>query len=541
MPQISPALQKVINTSSLDRVQSDVFDAVVVGAGAAGGYAAMKLTAAGLKTLVLDAGVKPTLSSRPWTGAISSVVERIATPELFEALPPAISNLGRKGLRLFGKVRQPMQSKCFAWEMAPAQFVDDRDNPYATSVGSEFTWFRTRQIGGRMIVPGHGRQYYRLSDMDMYARDGLSPEWPFPQGELTSWYEQAERDLVLSGREEHSPWTPDSAITHEISPTHSEQALIDAVEGSWPSAKAILGRFAAPLNALEIAATTSKLACLQGAIVKSVRVDEAGNAKGVSFVDHASGKTIELGSSLVFLCASTLESTRILMMSERADGGEGLGANSGALGANLMDHIVMSAQGVGGPLKGGRQALQPGRSVFLPRFDLRNETDDAAQRGFGVQLYQSSLGESASFFQGVSFSEMTPRADNRLELDKTRLDKWGVPTLKITCNPSSRELEMAEKQAEALREIAEILGVELTMINDRPSPPGMAIHECGSARMGDSSDISVLDPFAQCWDAKGLYVTDGAAFPSQGTQNPTLTIMAITARAVDHAIKAQGE
>ena len=176
MPQISPALQKAIKASSLDSVQTDAFDAIVVGAGAAGGYAAMKLTAAGLKTLVLDAGVKPSLSCRPWTGVISSVVERIATPELFESLPPAVSNLGRKGLRLFGKVRQPMQSKCFAWEMAPAQFVDDRDNPYATSAGSEFTWFRTRQIGGRMIVPGHGQPGYSLQSDLLHCDNKLSRE-----------------------------------------------------------------------------------------------------------------------------------------------------------------------------------------------------------------------------------------------------------------------------------------------------------------------------------------------------------------------------
>jgi choline dehydrogenase-like flavoprotein len=527
--KLSPALTACSQATTLERIAAGGFDAIVVGAGAAGGLAALLLTEAGLKTLVLDAGVAS--SRRPLTSAFSALVRTVATPEVFSALPPAISNLGRKGLRAAGLVRQPMQSRCFAWQMDPSQFVDDRDNPYSSAGEQEFTWFRVRQPGGRMIVPGHGRQYYRLSPMDFRPDDGLSPNWPIEQGELNDWYTRVERRLALSGRRDGVDWAPDSEIASEISPTPAEQELIDTLGARWPAARPVLGRFAQPLASLALAAATGRLCLRRGAIAREILTDGRGRASGVAFVDDATGATRTARAPLVFLCASTLETTRILMLS---GGAGGLGGASGALGRNLMDHVVMSGGGEAAALPGGRVVLESGRSVFLPRFDRRDGGVGEGQRGYGVQLYRASQG-ARSYFQAVSFSEMAPRPENRLELDLGRKDRWGVPTLRIACAASQAELARANRQADAIREIADAVGVKLTEINQRPSPPGMAIHECGTARMGTTPETSVLDPNNECWEARGLYVTDGAAFPSQGAQNPTLTLMALTARAVAYA------
>ncbi|MBP9233454.1 MAG: GMC family oxidoreductase [Hyphomonadaceae bacterium] len=528
--KLSPALAANAKATTLERVEAGGFDAIVVGAGAAGGLAALLLTEAGLKTLVVDAGVAGGMR-RPFTAPFSAMVRSVATPEMFAALPASVSNLGRKGLRAAGLMRQPMQSRCFAWQMDPSQFVDDRDNPYASADGGEFTWFRVRQPGGRMIVPGHGRQYYRLSAMDFRPDDGLSPAWPIRQGELNDWYATVERRLNLSGRRDGVDWTPDSEIANEIAPTPAEQELMDLVAARWPQQRAVLGRFAKPLDALDQAAATGKLHLRRGAIVREI-ITHKGRATGVAFVDDVTATTRKVSAPLVFLCASTLESTRILMLS-------GLGRASGALGRNLMDHIVMSGHGQGGALPGGKVVLESGRSVFLPRFDRRGGGAGEGQRGFGMQLYRSSQG-AGSYFQAVSFSEMTPRAENRVELDMNRKDRWGVPTLRIACSANSDELARAGRQADAIREIADAAKVKLADVNVRPSPPGMAIHECGTARMGDAPENSVLDPANECWDARGLYVTDASSFPSQGTQNPTLTLMALTARAVNRAIKKDG-
>ena len=501
----------------------------MIGAGASGGLASLLLTQAGLTTLVLDAGVGRGLR-RPFTSPFSGLVRTVATPEMFATLPPAVSNLGRKGLRAAGLLRQPVQSRCFAWQMDPSQFVDDRDNPYASEGGQDFTWFRARQPGGRMIVPGHGRQYYRHSARDFSANDGLSPAWPLANGELDHWYAAVEKRLKLSGNRDGLASTPDSEIASDIKPTASEQELMDVIALRWPSARAILGRFAQPLDSLEQAAGTGRLLLRQGAIVREIRTDGKGRVSGVTFIDDASGRTQTASAPLVFLCASALESTRILMLSK-------LGEASGVLGRNLMDHIVMSGHGRGGPLPGGRVVLENGRSLFLPRFDLRTGDSVEGERGYGVQLYRSSQG-GGSYFNAVTFSEMTPRLENRITLDPKRVDRWGIPTLRIRCERDATEMARSGRQADAIREIAEAAKVKLVDVNTRPSPPGMALHECGTARMGAAPENSVLDPNNECWDARGLYVTDASCFPSQGIQNPTLTLMALTARAVDRATHA---
>ena len=184
---------------------------------------------------------------------------------------------------------------------------------------------------------------------------------------------------------------------------------------------------------------------------------------------------------------------------------------------------------------------EPGRCVYLPRFDLRDtvQAGEPGGRGYGVQIYRWSLGRGRSYFNAVSFAEMTPRAENRVVLDPQRRDAFGLPVLRIACGHSPAEVRQAGDQSAAIRELGALLSIGFHRLDERPATPGTAMHECGTARMGDCPTNSVLDPTNQCWDATGLYVTDASAFPSQGAQNPTLTILALTARACRHATRGR--
>jgi choline dehydrogenase-like flavoprotein len=203
-----------------------------------------------------------------------------------------------------------------------------------------------------------------------------------------------------------------------------------------------------------------------------------------------------------------------------------------------MDHVRIAARGVGPPLIQNRP-LELGRCIYLPRFDARGLPTPKPGRGFGVQLYRSPANANWSSFYAASFAEMLPRPENRVTLDQQRKDAWGIPVLRIECAHGTAELTGVHDQIAALRQLAELAGVTLTWIEEVPAAPGIAVHESGTARMGNDPDNSVLDPHNQCWDAQGLYLTDAASFPSQGFQNPTLTILALTARACDHALRTR--
>jgi len=197
--QWSPELHAAVRAATPERVQnSRGFDAIVVGAGAAGGFAALLLAEAGLSVLLLDAGFPARFRDAPIRWTTAAIVKRIADPRLQSVLPVPVINFGRKALRAAGKLHQPIQTKFWAWDMAPDAFVDDRENPYLNDAGTRFDWFRARRIGGRMTIPGHGQQYYRLGKRDLVPDDGLSPRWPISHRELSYWYDAVERRLELS-------------------------------------------------------------------------------------------------------------------------------------------------------------------------------------------------------------------------------------------------------------------------------------------------------------------------------------------------------
>ena len=529
----SDRLDAAINAASISAVTGKSHDAIVVGGGAAGGLAALLLTEAGLNVLVLDAGWRRNLMEAPWSRATGAMVGAFANPKALRFLPPALIWKGRQALKKFGAVRQPVQSTCYAWERLPEAFVDDKASPYNSEAGSEFAWFRAHTLGGRMVIPGHGRQYFRLAANDFAPADNTRPRWPFAADALDPWYESVERRLGLSGRTDGEGWQPDSVIARGLKLTLAEAALHDAIHKRWPGAHTMLGRYAAPMPSLDMAAATGRLKVRRGAMVRKIEVNGAGQTTGVSWHDRETGKLETAKAPLVFLCASSLETTRILMMS-------GLGKQSDALGRYLMDHVMQKAEGVGPGLAAEPTSPEDGRCTFLPRFNDRETGKIGHDAGFGVQVYQTSGMAGQSWFTAVAFAEMAPRAENRVTLDPERKDAWGAPVLRIRCAHSEADLANSADRARALADLAEITGSKLSRLDQRPVAPGSAVHECGTARMGEDPAHSVLDPFNACWDARGLYVTDGASLPSQGFQNPTLTIMALTARAVDQALRARG-
>jgi choline dehydrogenase-like flavoprotein len=529
-----PALAAVLRATTLESSGADTHDAIIVGAGAAGGLAAMLLAQSGLRVLVLDASL-PVHSRAPLQRLAGGLVRRLSTHEKLNFLPPTLIPKARTALRILGKWRQPIQSQCYAWQWSPNAFVDDRDCPYVTPPDHPFVWVRARILGGRVAVPRHGKQYYRLGSDDFLPNDGLSPPWPFQPQELDSWYNFIERKLKLSGMRDNLPWLPDSELADVLGFTESEEAFRDKIIHRWPGARPILSRYAPPLQTLEAAAQTGRLQCRQGAIVRQIRVDGVGRVNGVVWIDHHTRTERESSAPLVFLCASALESTRILLLSRSRQSSQGLGAASGVLGRHLMDHVVVSAEGVGAHRFSG-QPPDDGRCLYLPRFDARAAANPNPGRGFGLQVYRLPVRGGQTYFAAFAFAEMAPRLENRVTLDPNRRDAWGIPVLRIDCSHNEAELLRARDQTQALRELAEIAEVKLTRIDETPRPPGSAIHECGTARMGADPLSSVLDPNNQCWDARGLYVTDASCFPSQGSQNPTLTILALTARACHHAL-----
>ena len=192
------------------------------------------------------------------------MTRRLADPATLRLLPPAAVPFGKIALRGLGWVRQPVQSRCSIWGRAPELFVDDRDFPYVTPPNQPFVWIRARTLGGRVGLPGHGRQYYRLSSSDLWPCDGLSAPWPLEPGELDPWYSTIERRLKLAGARDGVPWQPDSHLSQELEPTLNQFALMKAISARWPHSRPMLTRFAPPLDALESAALTGRLRCREG-------------------------------------------------------------------------------------------------------------------------------------------------------------------------------------------------------------------------------------------------------------------------------------
>jgi choline dehydrogenase-like flavoprotein len=449
--------------------------------------------------------------------------------------------------------RQPIQEQCHAFDETTAPlFVDDVDNPYSHPEDAPFDWIRGRQVGGRLLL--WDRVCLRMSDLDLKAasRDGVGEDWPISYRELSPYYDRVERFLEVSGTRDGFLNVPDGCFCDPPPPSASEARFKQAIEGRWPSRRISAARVAqaAPEATLDAARATGRLTLLTHAIAHRVVSTGAGDrVRGVSYIDGRSGAERELDADAVFLCASTIESTRLLLNSSTEAHPDGLGNSSGTLGRYLMDHTLSI----------GFEGFAPGfprgtpdpdsHGFFMPNpRDGRTAAELGYLRGFIVALrieprrprFGKRLRNGGHAYGGWfwmrALGEVLPRVENRVTIDPDGTDSWGIPIPRIECQYGENERLMAADQLRCVKEIVEAAELRPRLSYEELAPPGRSIHEMGTARMGRDPETSFLNRFNRSWDVSNLFVTDGSCFVSGGVQNPTLTMMALTVRACEHYV-----
>ena len=547
----------------------NIYDAIVIGSGISGGWAAKELTEKGLKTIMLERGrniehIKDYVSAtkNPWDfphrgGRTQEMVDNY--PVLKRDYP-----LNEKNLDFW---------------------ANDKDSPY-TEV-KRFDWYRGYHVGGRSLM--WGRQSYRLSEMDFEAnaKDGIAVDWPIRYKDLEKWYGHVERFAGISGSRDGLPQLPDGDFLPPMELNVVEKAVAARIKAHYKESrhmligrvanltKAIPGRtncqyrnkcwlgcpfggyFSTQSSTLPAAVATGNLTLRPFSIVTKILYDkDTKKATGVEVLDAETNQTYEYFAKVIFLNASTLNSTWVLMNSATDVWEGGLGSSSGELGHNLMDHHFRL--GASGRMEGFDDKYVFGRrpnGIYIPRFrNLGNEKRDYL-RGFGYQGgasregwarnvaelsiggdFKDALCEPGDWTMGITaFGETLPYHDNKITLDKTKKDKWGLNILSIDAEIKQNEINMRKDMMADGQEMLEMGGLKDVKTFDSGYTLGMGIHEMGTARMGLDPKTSVLNKFNQVWDATNVYVTDGSAMTSAACQNPSLTYMAMTARAVDHA------
>jgi choline dehydrogenase-like flavoprotein len=549
------------------------FDAIVVGSGITGGLAAKELTERGLRTLVLERGRNvahgvdyPTATTPPW-----KVPHRgMATRELIAEYPV-------------------LRRARLAYEPNASFWANEHDCPYVET--KPFDWLRGYQVGGRSLT--WGRHCYRWSDTDFEANaiEGVGVDWPLRYRDIAPWYDHVERFIGVSGSAEGLPQLPDGQFLPPMELNVVEKDVAARIRQRWNDRRLIIGRIAnltqahngrgpcqyrdkcwlgCPYGAyystqsasLPAAAATGKLTLRPFSIVREIRYDrDRKRATGVAVLDAETKQEIDYTANVVFLCASTFNSTWILMNSATDVWPDGLGSSSGELGHNVLDHHLRA--GASGRVEGYEDRYVYGRrpcGFYVPRFrnlgaerrdyvrgfayqgsaSRQDWTRDIAELGIGAPL-KEALTEPGSWTIGMTgFGETLPYHDNRVSLDKTKKDKWGLPVLAFDCRLRDNERRMRQDMMHDAAEMLEAAGVKDVRPTSGSYTFGEGIHEMGTARMGSDAKTSVLNANNQVWDAPNVFVTDGACMASSSCVNPSLTYMALTARAVDFAVRELG-
>ncbi len=550
----------------------DTYDAVIVGSGATGGVAAWQLAEAGLKVCVLEAGPK------------------ITDADFSEHVMPYDLKYRGNSSRYVGGIpkspelmrNRPIQGLVYACRESNYEwFADDIRNPYQTPGDSSFRWIRMRVLGGRSL--SWGRQSYRMGDIDFRCadRDGYGENWGIQYADLVPYYERVERYVGIAGIAEGLDQLPDSVFMPPMPFSCGESLFRDRLRARMGRVvtigrtaiitKPLNGRqpchycgpceqgcvthsyYNSPTTTLKAALETGNCDLVVDAVASHVTKDPStGKAAGVAYVDRTTRVPREVRGKVVVLCASTLESTRLMMHS--AD--YGLDFNSsGMLGRYLMDHIYQGgASGLMPELEAKPWAGPPDRpnGIYVPRFrNIERTHTNGMIRGYGYQgrsspsfklgspgfgeSYKRAVHERAEWHTSIgAWCECLPRYDNHATLNRDRRDAWGIPTLDVHFSWSDNDLALWNDARVQAAEMLEATGHKNVRLTGRPSVGGFCIHEVGTARMGKDPRNSVLNTWTQANDVDNVFVTDGAAWASIGCQNPTLTMMAITARATDY-------
>ena len=560
--------------------QAEVFDAIVVGSGITGGWAAKEFCEKGMKTLVLERG-------RPLEHAKDYITEHKA--------PWQFTFRGGKVGRAM-RDENPVLARVSFNETTQHFYAKDSDQPYLEE--HPFIWIRGDQVGGRSLT--WGRQCYRWSDIDFEAnlKDGHGVDWPIRYKDIAPWYAYVEKYVGVSGEKLGLPQLPDGHFLRPMEMNAVEKHTRQAIEQHFPDRTMTIGRtavltesingraachycgpcsrgcstgsyFSSNATTLPAAAATGNLTLRPNSVVHSIIYDESTDkATGVRVVDAVSKEIIEFRGKVVMLCASTIGSTQVMLNSVSNRFPTGIANSSGALGRYLMDHHFRV--GAAADMPGFDDKYYYGNrpnGIYVPRF--RNISPETTHpdfvRGYGYQGGASrpswgrgntlkGFGESLksklrhpgswTWWLGA-WGEALPREDNTVTLDPDQVDQWGIPLVRLDCTWGDNEFAMRKDMATSAAEMLEAAGAKNVRTFDyyedtrasggMGAAPGLCIHEMGTARMGRDPKTSVLNGWNQAHDVPNLFVTDGACMTSSACQNPSITYMALTARAVDYA------
>lgn len=550
---------------------TDKFDAIVIGSGVSGGWAAKELTEKGLRVLMLDRGVMVEhgedydFDGKP----AYEIPARDMMPK------PLIDS--DYFIATHGYVAPSTQKF----------YNNDRLNPYAYDEGDKFYWIRPGAVGGKSLIWGRWSFRWAPEDFEANKRENVGGDWPIRYDDVAPWYSYVEKYIGVSGSRENLPQLPDSEFMPPVPMNIAEKWLKERLEATSPGRKLINSRlsnitedkpdqgrskcqnrsqcgrgcsfgsyFSTQSVTLPAARATNRLTLRSGAIVTNLEYDAARKrVTGVRVVDTRTKQAEVIPARLVFLCASAMASTQILLNSRPSGGGRSYFDTSGTLGRYVMDHIFRVH--ISGDIAGMTEYIEYGRrpgGIYIPRFrNVGGEEGIGFKRGYGYQgsAYRSAaypVGFGASMKHGMrqyapwqfgmmAFGECLPYEDNRISLHPDRVDRFGMPQAQFNVTFRDNEIRMmddARTEGEAMLRRA---GLQNVKSERKEHIPGDAIHEMGGARMGADPRQSVLNKWSQAHDAANLFVTDGAQMASVSCVNPSITFMALTARAADYAVK----